>query len=109
MMSNIIYIYLDDERDPPVKSNSKLGIEVVVCRTYDSAIKTIDDAMSKGQYVFLDLDHDLGPGKSGYDVCKYVVGNEISRIAGYKVHSMNPVGRDNMIQLMDRAGYDRQV
>jgi hypothetical protein len=49
----------------------------------------------------LDLDHDLGGQYSGYDCLKFcigiVVGNHLD-IPELRVHSMNPVGRDNMVK-----------
>lgn len=49
----------------------------------------------------LDLDHDLGDGPSGYDCLKFcigiVIGNHLD-IPELRVHSMNPVGRDNMVR-----------
>ena len=52
------------------------------------------------------FDHDLGEEKSGYDICKYIVENQIP-ITGYAVHSMNIVGKWNIYQLMDHYGYRR--
>jgi len=74
----------------------------VIAQTYDEAIKLIDT----GKIKFISFDHDLGEGKTGYDVAKYIeegaYNGTISRIY-YKVHSANPVGSQNIKQAMDNA------
>ena len=54
---------------------------------------------NKDSQLILDFDHDLGLGKTGYDVAKYIIENDIA-IEGFKVHSMNPVGVSNIRQLL---------
>ena len=49
----------------------------------------------------IDLDHDLGEEKTGYDICKYIIENNIKLDRVY-IHTSNPVGRDNMKQLLER-------
>ena len=46
----------------------------------------------------------MGEEKTGYDICKFIVENQIS-ILGYALHTMNPVGRQNMYQLLSHYGY----
>lgn len=101
---NLIYLYLDDERSCPTYIMDKYS--TITVRDAQTAIDTIEYFTSVGTEICIDFDHDLGEGKSGYDVAKYIVENQIP-IAGYRVHSMNPVGKWNIIQLLDRYGYRR--
>jgi hypothetical protein len=57
--------------------------------------------LSSGKVTTLSLDHDLGGATSGYDVAKFIVEMRIWPRIIY-VHSMNPVGRDNIKQLLKR-------
>lgn len=42
--------------------------------------------------------------KTGYDICMYVIENEI-QLTGFHIHSMNPVGARRMSDALLRAGY----
>ena len=57
---------------------------------------------NKGKVEELSLDHDLGEFHTGYSVCKWIVENEyyegLNRII---IHSSNPVGVKNMLELLD--------
>lgn len=61
--------------------------------------------------IFLDLDHDLGDfdtenkEKTGYDICKLIVNSSPICVYGFHIHSMNPVGAQNMRQLLTHYGY----
>ena len=57
--------------------------------------------LKKTRFSVIDLDHDLGEEKTGYDICKYIIENNI-HFDKIKIHTSNPVGRDNMIQLLQR-------
>lgn len=104
-MKNNFYIYVDDIRNCPF--NIQENYVTFTCRDYAAAIEVIDYCISfKDAEVYLDLDHDLGEEKSGYDIAKYIVENRIS-ITSYKVHSMNSVGTWNIHQLMEHYGYRR--
>ena len=85
-----MYLYLDDIRQP--KHNN-----FYIVRNYEDCIHILKN----NTVYFLSLDHDLGEEKTGYDVAKYLVqeGIEIREI---NIHSANPVGRDNIIQLIKR-------
>ena len=95
-------IWIDDMRSPPDNSYRW-------CQTYDSAIATIH-YFSTSDYGIerICFDHDLGEEKTGYDIAKYLVKNGIY-IENYSVHSMNPVGRQNIIQLLDHYGYKELI
>ena len=97
-----IYIFVDDVRAIPKDIPDGMGI--VTCRTYKQAIDAIDFFVQRNTKIILDLDHDLGCNKSGYDVAKFIVENHIP-IESYSVHSMNPVGRKNICELLDHYGY----
>lgn len=97
------YVFVDDER----KFNSDAlqdNMILITCRTYSGAIEVLNWARDNGWEVWLDLDHDLGEEKTGYDICKFIVENHIS-ILGYNLHTMNPVGKQNMNQLLSHYGY----
>lgn len=102
---NIIGLWLDDERD--FNSNfSKIVSWALEAKNYEEAIKIIDAAVKSkvNKELHIDFDHDLGDGKTGYDVAKYIVENQIV-IASFSIHSMNPVGRKNIYQLLTHYGY----
>ena len=99
------YIYVDDIRKCPYSEDDKFII--FTARTYNASIEVIDYCSSfKNAEIYIDLDHDLGEEKSGYDICKYIIEKQIP-IAGYAIHSMNPIGVFNIHQLMDHYGYRR--
>ena len=92
-----VSIWIDDLRPEPKGFRH--------CWTYDEAITAIDYfSKCEGGIDLVCFDHDLGEEKSGYDVAKYIVENQIP-IGGYIVQSMNPVGRKNICELLDHYGY----
>lgn len=87
-------LYLDDVRNP--KSE---GWTIV--RNYEEFVKYIE---KNGLPDEISFDHDLGENiKTGYDcakwLCEYCWGNGLP-IPNFNVHSANPVGRDNIIQIL---------
>lgn len=84
-----MWVYLDDIRE--VKPG------YVLAKTYKECI----EYLKSGKVERLSLDHDLGTNKSGYDVCKWMVENNI-KVPMIFIHTANPVGRDNMKQLLER-------
>ena len=87
-------LFVDDIRVPQLKDD----IEVV--RNYNDAISCLKNNI----YDYISLDHDLGEDKTGYDIAKYIVENQI-QLNGFRVHSANPVGRFNIVQLLTHYGY----
>lgn len=88
-------LWVDDLRRVP---NNYIGeYHVVIARNYDEAIREL----KRFRYNIISLDHDLGEEKSGYDVCKYIIENNIY-CDEFRIHTRNPVGRDNMVQLLRR-------
>ncbi|MCQ2210103.1 MAG: hypothetical protein MJZ34_07400 [Paludibacteraceae bacterium] len=95
-----MYIYVDDIRSPVERPR-----DLVICRNYVEAITIIDQCMLDGIAFIIDLDHDLGEEKTGYDIAKYIVENQYKDCT-FKVHSSNPVGRVNIRQLVTHYGYE---
>lgn len=90
-------LYVDDIRFP--EYFHQIGAEITVARTYDEAIQYIDN-----NYDIISLDHDFGEDKTGYDIAKYIVENQI-KVGAVAIHSANPVGRFNINQLLTHYGY----
>ena len=98
-----IYIFIDDEREEMFnKIATKVGYKYIHCHSYETAIGCIE--LYKDSQLILDFDHDLGLGKTGYDIAKYIIENDIA-IQGFKIHSMNVVGRKNIHDLLIHYGY----
>lgn len=90
-----VILYVDDLRMPTYWENK--NYKIYVARTYKDAINMLNTI----KIDIIDLDHDLGEEKSGYDVVKYIIENEIY-VPEINIHTMNPVGRQNIIQLASR-------
>ena len=77
----------------------------IICRTYVGA-KVVADNVHLNDWRLL-LDHDLGPGKSGYDFINYLIvnGNQPKSVL---IVSSNPVGRDNIGRALEADGYKRK-
>ena len=97
-MRKKLYLYLDDVRipDPQLPWN--------IVRSYEAAIEFV---LRHGCPDVISFDHDLGEGKSGYDFAKWLVEMdldkkiEIPQHFSYIVHSANPVGKENIIGLLE--------
>jgi hypothetical protein len=94
-------IDLDDIRNP--KSE---GWEII--RNFDDFVNLINEFGIPDEISF---DHDLGENeKTGYDcakwLCEYCWTNGIP-IPTWNVHSANPVGRDNIVQLIQN--YEKKL
>lgn len=85
-----MYLYLDDIRSPKYRN-------FYVTQCYQDCI----DMIKNNKIEYLSLDHDLGEEKTGYDVAKFLVQEGI-KIPVINIHSANPVGRDNIVQLINR-------
>jgi hypothetical protein len=95
-------MYLDDIRTPIEEFD-------FIVRSYDEAIVVIQ---THGIPDFISFDHDLGVDedgtllKTGYDLAKWIVDNDLNTTYklpsnfSFKVHSQNPVGRQNIISLL---------
>lgn len=96
-------IYIDDERKSPSSEFYGGNYEVASCRTYQGAINVLTEL--DGTEFGIDLDHDLGEEKTGYDICEYMLEYDIWPEVIY-LHSQNSVGRANMKQLLTHYGYN---
>jgi hypothetical protein len=86
-------IWLDDIRDSPDST-------WMVARTYDDCIVRL----MFNDVQIISLDHDLGEGKSGYDVACTI--ERWVMLAQYTaptilIHTANPVGRARIQQVID--------
>lgn len=94
-------LFLDDERIP--SDYAFLNRNVIVVRDYHSAVETVNRL---GVPTSISFDHDLGKGLTGYDFAKWFVDYvityslDIPEDFTYTVHSMNPVGRENIYAVM---------
>lgn len=106
-------LFLDDIRYPEdVQYDFGAYSNLVICRSMDDAVWAV---ALYGLPVFISFDHDLadthyivGDGeKTGYTFakwfCDYVMDNdlELHEDFGFFVHSMNPVGAENIRQYMN--------
>lgn len=98
-----VFIWIDDKRDLP--STSRFN-KVEVAHNYDEATDLILDYWYDSYDIYIDFDHDLGEEETGYDVAQFIVECGLDSIY-YRVHSMNPVGRANIEQLLEHYGYEK--
>jgi hypothetical protein len=94
-------MFIDDERHTPENWRKSY----VVLRSYDDVVAFVE---RNGCPEFISFDHDLGPGKCGYDIALWLINKDIDGEGkffpenfSYTVHSMNPIGRDNIVGLLD--------
>lgn len=99
-------LWVDDYRNPfendwlnfsPIGRNCN----VVWVKSYQEAINYLDKNWPNA----ICLDHDLGEEKSGYDIAKYIVDrciNECRELPLFASQSANPVGRENILGLLNR-------
>jgi len=104
-MKKEIYIYIDDMRQPLIP-------DALWVKSYDEAIAALKVIYSTltianppySLTLVVDFDHDLGEKKTGYDVAKWLV-EEYPWTANFRIHSMNPVGANNIRQLLKHYGW----
>lgn len=80
-------LYVDDLRQVPKNFE--------IARTYEEAIKILKN----NTIDILSLDHDLGEEKTGYDIVKYICQNNC-KVKRVYLHTFNPIGRENMYQVL---------
>ena len=99
MMKKEIYIYIDDMRQPFIHN-------AIWVKSYDEAVAAMRNAvevMNMPITLTIDFDHDLGEEKTGYDFAKWLI--EQKYIGKFRIHSMNPVGANNIRQLLKHYGW----
>lgn len=94
-------LFIDDIRNPFDYIKDTDNVLTIIARTSHEAIK----ALKEYTFDIIMFDHDLGEDRTGYDIAKYIVSNQIEIKQGFKIHSANPVGRFNISQLMTHYGY----
>ena len=90
-------LWLDDVREVPDG--------YVLCKSVNEAKKAIEQAEKNGEVIQeLNLDHDLGDyaydGGDGIKLIDWLVERET--FYPIVLHTMNPVGRDNMLRTIRR-------
>ena len=98
-------LFLDDIRNPNSIYPDTKNKDWDIVRNYN---EFVDYIIKNGMPDFISFDHDLGIGnnvsdyeeKTGYDCVKYLVENEIP-VKDYRIHSMNPVGKENLKCLLN--------
>jgi hypothetical protein len=100
-------MFLDDERVP---SDGLIAAtdNLAVCRNFDDAVATVERL---GLPEHICFDHDLGEGKTGHDLAKWLVdfamGCPIPPVIKYSIHSQNPIGAANIKGVID--GYNNYI
>lgn len=70
----------------------------IIIRSYKDACKEI---LMNGIPEFISFDHDLGVGKTGYDLVKWMIDNgNFPKDFKFNVHSANPVGAANIYMML---------
>lgn len=90
-----LLLWVDDLR--PVPNEYRYDYNVRIARNYDEAIAELH----RFKFDIICLDHDLGDGPTGYDLCKYIVAKRVY-CPEYRIHTSNPAGRKNMTELLQR-------
>jgi hypothetical protein len=101
MNNRKIYLFLDDERDPRTHFSDGdyfRELDWKIAKSYDEAVKVVEEF---GFPTIAHLDHDIGPGKTGEDFLKWLIGyGEDHRCIPNDfqvfVHSANYDGARNM-------------
>lgn len=105
------YLFVDDIRDPLCVNWVKLPKtdDWIIVRNYDEFVERI---ATLGLPKFVSFDHDLAfegyapDERTGYDCAKWLVDHCISlneNVPDFVVHSMNPVGAENIRCYMNNA------
>lgn len=102
-------LFLDDDevyRHPPA-GKPPIGDQWVIARTMDQAKATVNEY---GFPAYVSFDHDLGPGSEAIEFVHWLIHLDMdereksspdsrfvfSESFDFRVHSANPVGRDNI-------------
>ena len=100
------YIYVDDIRDyTNWNKDLSYGKEIIAVKTYKEAIEALKTCISHKSNITIDLDHDLGCKRTGYDVAKWIIASGYNNVR-FKIHSMNPVGAQNIREMLLHYGYE---
>ncbi len=97
-------LWLDDQLDDPETPNRHVPNGFVGAKSSQAACYEIGFYSYAGPPEFMDLDHDLGGHDTAMEFLKFLqvlLDKTQEPIPEYKVHSANPVGRDNIISFME--------
>lgn len=90
---NKLNLFVDDERNLDTFMVGHYPGVWMYARNFKQAVSLLN----LNKFDEISLDHDLGKGKTGYDLAKWMTANhkwpEVVR-----VHSANPVGKSNIIK-----------
>jgi hypothetical protein len=67
---------------------------------YEMTIKFM--SLTRGKVSVMSLDHDLEETKTGYDIILWMVENGWWPANEIRIHTANPVGKDNMTYVINR-------
>ena len=101
-----IFIYVDDTRKMPKDKIPKFCQEYYQTWGYKETIKLLAAEINKNSKIIIDLDHDLGGNKTGYDIAKWIVASGYEHVE-YVIHSANPVGAKNIDSILKHYGYKK--
>lgn len=96
-----MFLWVDDLRKPP--SDKYIWVKSV-----NMAKMLIKDLSKKDEQIVIDLDHDAGDfANQGGDYIKILDWMEEQGIDDIAIHlhTMNPVGRENMRRIIQRNGW----
>ena len=94
-------LWLDDIRNP-IDYVNDTDFEVIWVKSYNEFINYLNLPIQFPDMI--SFDHDLGEDKTGYDCAKYLVDmcmNMKLKLPDFKVHSANPVGKENIECLLN--------
>ena len=102
-----MYLWVDDQREPPKTGNNWLW-----ARSVSEAKNAIMfyERQRQVDFIHIDLDHDAGDytcdGGDYIEVLKWLECEQLPD-TGYTfhLHTMNPVGRDNMRAIINSNGW----
>lgn len=102
-----MYLWIDDLREPPKTGNNWLW-----ARSVNEAKTAIMfyERQYQADFIHIDLDHDAGDyvwdGGDYIEVLKWLEHQQLPD-TGYTfhIHTMNPVGRDNMCAIINSNGW----
>ena len=88
----------------PIDRDDNMRVKVFDCEHEKDLESDINMFLADNSYDIISLDHDLSEDKTGYDIAKYIVENQI-KVGAVAIHSANPVGKFNINQLLTHYGY----
>lgn len=110
MLKLKIFILEDSESRIEYFSKKFDNHDVTICT---EIIPNVYDILKNKEFDMLFLDHDIQPPTlnivpNGNTIAKYMVENKLQTHAIVYVHSMNPIGANNIVKTLDKAGYEVQ-